>query len=804
MVAVRFAVALLVICSGMILPLRGARADETLQLEVVVNGYSTNKIGEFVTRAGTLLARPQELRDLGFRVPDSVPNATGDLVELTQLVGLHWRLDQPTQTLYVTADNQLLLPALLRAGEAASSNPPVQSGLGATLDYDVTGTSFAGQNSASGLFDFRGFSPWGVVSSGTLAYAGVSPLGPGTYSAVRLDSTYVYSDPDTMRRYHLGDFINGGLSWTRPVRLGGAQINSDFSMRPDLVTFPLPSIGGTVAVPSTVDVLVNGSQLLSREVQPGPFAIPQLPVVTGAGTVSMTVTNALGRQVTTTLPFYASSELLASGLQTYSIELGAVRRNWGLISNDYGNLAGSASYRRGLSSAVTVEGHTEGTPGQLMAGGGMSVNFENLGVINLAAAASTSGGQSGTQFTLGAQRLGRVISVGASATLASHSFRDIAAMNGDPVPRRQINANAGISLGTFGSFGVAYTGVDRDEAPEPISFYAPPGSIFARNVVLPGGVVSTTDNLVSFFPAEHVHVISATYSVQVRNASLYATGFFDVAGGGGNGVLLGLTIPLGGRSSVNAGVGSETGRGYQQMQAQQSPVSIGDWGYQAYASTGNPSHQFADLQYKSSWALLSAGADRIGNQTTAQAQAQGALSVADGGVFASNTINDSFGIVDTNGIGNIRVLDENREVGRTDSAGRLLVPDLRSFDVNHVAINPTDVPLDTTVPFTTRDVRPQEHSGIVIHFPLRTSRGALLRLVNAYGAPLPVGSVATLQSTGMAVPIGYDGDAYVQDLSRHNELQVEQPNGQRCVVTFDYLPATGEIPTIGPLTCSEK
>ncbi len=48
---------------------RRAGADETLLLEVVVNGYSTGKIGEFVMRDGALHARPEELRDLGIRVP---------------------------------------------------------------------------------------------------------------------------------------------------------------------------------------------------------------------------------------------------------------------------------------------------------------------------------------------------------------------------------------------------------------------------------------------------------------------------------------------------------------------------------------------------------------------------------------------------------------------------------------------------------------------------------------------------------------------------------------------------------------
>lgn len=69
---------------------------------------------------------------------------------------------------------------------------------------------------------------------------------------------------------------------------------------------------------------------------------------------------------------------------------------------------------------------------------------------------------------------------------------------------------------------------------------------------------------------------------------------------------------------------------------------------------------------------------------------------------------------------------------------------------------------------------------------------------------LPVGSVATLQKTGVSVPVGYDGEAYVVNLGARNRLLVEQPNGQRCVVAFPYHPVPGTIPTIGPLPCREN
>ncbi len=780
-----------------------ALADQTLLLEVVVNGYATGKIGEFVQRDGELLARPAELRELGFRVSKAPASGESDLVPLSALSGLTFRFDGPTQTLYVTGGDGGLLPELLEVAGAAGSRLRVESGTGAALDYDVIGTSVANRNGGSGLLDLRAFSPWGVASSGLLAYAGANLNSPTPYTAIRLDSAYVYSDADSLRRYRLGDYINGGLGWTRPVRLGGAQLQSDFSMRPDLITFPLPVVSGAAAVPSTVDVLVNGSRLLSRPVQPGAFEIPQLPVVTGAGSISMTVTNALGQQVATTLPFYASSNMLASGLQTYSAEIGAVRRNWSFVSNDYGALAGSATWRRGLSPWLTLEAHGEGTSGLAAAGAGVVVNVDNLGVLN-AAAAGSGIGQPGAQLTLGAQRIGPIVSFGVFASIADRNFRDLAAVNGDPTPRRQLNAFASLSMGRYGSAGIAFAGIDRNLATQPITFFAPGGSLIGQGTPLPGGVVSTANGIAPFLPLQRARLVTANYSAQIGYFSVFATGFQDFAKGGGKGAMLGLTIPLGPRSSAGASVGSGTGGGYSQVQATQSPVLIGDWGYQVFAATGRPDHEFGLLQYKSPWGLLTAGADRVGNQSAAHAEAQGAVSFADGGLFASNTINDAFAVVDTSGVEGIRVSSENREVARTDSAGRVLVPDLRSYDVNRLSIDPTDVPVDATVPFVTREVRPQDRSGVVVRFPVKVSHGALLRLMDEAGRPLPVGSIATLAATRVAVPVGYDGEAYVQDLGPRNTLAVERPDGRRCTVSFGYAPAPGEIPTIGPLTCRES
>ena len=753
-----------------------ASADETLFLEVDINGQSTGKIGEFIVHRGKLMARVEELRDLGLRVPES--RGPHDVIPLSDIPGLTYALDGKNQQVHVTVSESRLVPTQLEPlGRTRNDDRrTIESGTGATMNYDVVDTITGGQTGATGAIDLRGFSPLGVVSSGWLAYAGGDSNGSNKNTAIRLDSSFTYADINTLRRYSLGDFITGGLAWTRPVRLSGAQIRSDFSMRPDLVTFPLPSVTGSAAVPSTVNILADGNVVVSSQTGAGPFQTPQLPVMSGAGTITVSVTNAMGQQVTMTQPFYASSALLSPGLQTFAVQAGLARLNWGIVSNEYGKMAGTAVYRRGLTSKFTVEGAAEGTPGATMAGAGGVFQIGNLGVINFAAAGSAGSAGPGGQLSAGAQRIGRVFSLGASAMFANRNYRDVASMNGDGVARKQLSAFTSLSLRRFGSAGVAYGGFDQDPSPVPIH----------QNAA----------------PAQHNHVVSANYSLQIRHVSIYASEYRNfTSSGGSSGLQVGLTIPFGRRSSASV---SATSDGYGQVQVEKPVTEVGEWGYYAYLSAGAIDHEFAEVQHKSSKGLFTAGIDSTAGQMTMRMESQGALSFVDRSLFASNAIYDSFAVVDTGPMAHVHVLQENRDVGRTNSSGRLLVPDMRSFDVNHITIEPTDIPADATINDPSRVTRPQDRSGVVVKFAVKISHGALLQLVDDAGAPLAVGSTATLRSTGVTVPVGYEGEAYVEDLGPHNVMTVERTDGQHCTVLFDYRAVRGEIPKIGPLRCVGK
>ena len=589
-------------------------AERLLVLELVLNGVATGKIGEFHETDGTLSASAAELAELGFVVPEALARGGGP-VPLAALPGVQIALDRAGQRLLVTAAAAALRPTEIGEAGAAPLVPVSPAGTGAVLNYDILGTEAGHASSAGASFDARLFSPYGVLSAtalGTAAYT----VQPGLR---RLDTTYLYSDPDTLQRWRVGDVVSGGLSWTRPVRLGGGQVASDFSLQPNLVTYPLPVVTSSAAVPSTVDVLVNGIRQFSQPVQPGPFQIRSLPVVTGAGEVAVSVQDQLGRQTLVTLPFYVAPEMLTPGLASYSVEAGLVRQSYGLPGDAYAGGAGAASLRYGLTAWLTAEAHTELAANLQMGGPGVAVRLGTLGVLSLAAAASNSRG-TGTTATaapdkpevgglgsIGFSRRSGGLSLSLAAATATAGFRDIASLNGSPYPRFLVSATIARSFGAFGSLGLGYVRQQGGQGIGPtIGTAIGTGTGLGANVVLPNG------------SAGNVGLVTASYSLQLTDTvGFYANAFKDLPTRN-LGIAVGLTFFLGHGISGAAGGGMDGGRISSTLQASRPAIEPGDLGFSVADQEGFGTSRRAEAEYAATWGRATVGAAQAGGATAGQ------------------------------------------------------------------------------------------------------------------------------------------------------------------------------------------
>ena len=164
-------------------------------------------------------------------------------------------------------------------------------------------------------------------------------------------------------------------------------------------------------------------------------------------------------------------------------------------------------------------------------------------------------------------------------------------------------------------------------------------------------------------------------------------------------------------------------------------------------------------------------------------------------VTPSRRINDSFALVSTGAPG-VDVLHENRKLGKTDSSGHLLVPDLIPYQANRVSIDVENLPVDTRLESTKAVVVPQSRSGVVANFQLERYVAATVILKTPDGQFPAWGRGAACRERQARV--GYDGMTFVEDLQALNHLTV-RGKGVSCRAQFEYGAEPGRHAHAGPV-----
>ncbi|WP_165979565.1 fimbria/pilus outer membrane usher protein [Paraburkholderia guartelaensis] len=736
----------------------GANAPHEVVLEVDVNGQRSSLLARFREQDGRLSASGPDLDAIGLATGRLGIAAAAD-VPLDSIPGLRYTYDAAHQAVDLQIPDAIRKPYTFDS-RALPATPPATSSRGLLVNYDAFAqTPDDGQLAL--YSEERWFDPAGVFSNTGIAY-----LYRHDQRYTRYDTSWSTSSPATPSTTQIGDTISSSLAWTRSVRLAGFQWRSNFALRPDLVTFPVPALGGSAVVPSAVDLYVNSVRQFSGNVPSGPFIVNDVPGITGASEATVITHDALGRTIATSVPLYVDIRLLAPGLSSYSFEAGFLRRNYGLESFDYNRVpALSASARRGLSDTLTVEGHAEATGGLVNAGAGALVRLGMAGVVNGSFSVS-AGRLAGTQVSLGYQLVEPQLSVSAQTIRAFGNYGDLAARDGTPVPSATDQVTLAFPFLRHQTFSVSYVG-----------FRLPEG------------------------PASKIG--SASYTFNFGNlVSLSVSAYRDFGQPNSNGAFVSLNFGFGHDTSVNATVGRQDGQSDYNVNALRPPDYAGGWGWGVQAGgTGAVPYRQAQLQYLGNNGEVTAVAQDVDRHAGASLDVTGAVVVMDGSVQLARRIDDGFALVSTDGVAGIPVLHENRVIGATDSSGHLLVPDLNAYQNNQIGIDGMKLPANARIATTAMDVVPQAQSGVLAHFGVKRYSAASVILHGPDGRVLPPGSRVHDVESGAETIVGYDGLTFIDGLKPENHLVIDSGT-LHCTVQFGYTqPSGGTLPTIGPLTC---
>ena len=674
---------------------------------------------------------------------------------LNSVAGLTFRIDKELQQLQIEVPVDSFQSSLISGAPALL--PPSEAAQTAFLNYDLSFQHSGGSTVGGAFVEMGASGRLGLVENSFTV-----SNNPGGRNLVRLDTFAVHDDPSGLTRLTIGDTITHIATWEQPVRFGGIKWGTDFSLQPGFLSFPTPTFGGQAQLPSSVQLYVNNVLNYQGQVEQGPFTLNRLPVVSGAGDVSVVVKDALGVEHRVVSNYYVSTNLLRQGLSDFSFEAGAERHNYGRVSFDYGPPFLAGSYRYGLTPALTVETRGEASSRTQDIGGGIAAVIGKAGEIGISGSASTTQGfGSGYLYRVFASRISQHWSLSASYEHRSPDYLQL--------------------------------GLDRD-LERPLETLQVSGGFNARQF----GSLSANVSYLRLSDGTHTRVTSATYGRQLGKLGYFsAFALRSDTNGGSPDTTIGasLSIAFGARGTAFAQVDNKNRR----LESQLNVPDNEGWGYRVVASQGQNSQQQAELSYRGRAIDLSGAVERFGGQTDERFLASGSVILAGSSVLTARRLDSSFAIVNVgSGEKGVRIYQENRLIGATNGSGVAVVTNLRPYEANRISVSPNDLRLESVIANDNLVVVPRYLSGVKANFQVTNGEAGTLIVRLPNGNPLEPGIEVAIGTSTFYT--GFDGEVFVDDI-KPGAVMVAKRAAGACSVTLPAVPKDAELPRIGPLTC---
>jgi outer membrane usher protein len=168
-------------------------------------------------------------------------------------------------------------------------------------------------------------------------------------------------------------------------------------------------------------------------------------------------------------------------------------------------------------------------------------------------------------------------------------------------------------------------------------------------------------------------------------------------------------------------------------------------------------------------------------------------------------VQDAFALIKVDGLSGIRGYLNNLEIGKTDSQGRLFVPDLLSYYGNNLGISRKDLPLNYNIDAVNKVVAAPYRGGVLVDFPVkRIQRIVGKAIIESGGKPfVPKHGQLTILVPGSSVdsPLGNNGEFYFENLKNGRfQAQIEFAD-QTCEFTLEVPESVDEVVELGTQRC---
>ncbi|MGF6773937.1 outer membrane usher protein [Paraburkholderia sp. GAS199] len=587
-------------------------------------------------------------------------------------------------------------------------------------------------------------------------------------------ATYVQRDIAALKsQVTLGDGYTTGEVFDS-VQFRGAQIATDDRMLPESLRGYAPVVRGTAESNARVTIRQNGQVLYETSVSPGPFEINDLYATGYGGNLDVTVTEADGRTKTFTVPFAAVSQSLRPGTTRFSVTAGQLRND---SLEEKPNFA-QFTVQRGLTNLVTAYGGAVAANGYLAANGGAALNTKFGAFSADITAAQTQipdqASQRGTSLRIGYSKF--IDPTDTNIAVAAYRYSTAGFLNlADAASVRDLAMRGGDMDSVFRQRNRFQITVNQNLKNHGTVFLSASSQQYWNH----GNDM--------FYQAGYSNSFKyGTYSVTAGRTR-------EANGTMSNQFMVSTTLPLGKSTRaplLSTNLSSSGGNSSLQTNLSGSLGDANQYSYNAYGTygSGNGSHTGntgVSGAWRAPFAEMTASASAGSGSKQVSAGMSGTVVAHPGGVTFSQTVGDTFGIVEAPGAAGGSVTSSPGV--KLNSRGFAVVPYLTPYGVNVVDIDPKGSSTDVEFQSTSEQAVPRLGSVVMIKYKTVNGRAALIHAPQLGGKALPFG-VDVVDNNGRTVGVvAQDSRIFARGLEDQGALFVKWGSAASETCRIDYV-----------------
>jgi len=749
-----------------------ARGDETVILSIILNQEKKGEYYLIMRDDGDFFIKVEDAKAIGFKdIEGSVYDIEGELyVLLSSIRGIEFNLNVMNLYLEITALPFHFSRQVFDLGRRHSESIRYPSDTSAFFNYSLQYTKDSSFDRIE-LFNEIG------IRHGTWLFLTDSNFSKSDSEEdfVRLTTNLTHDRRQKLQRLIIGDFLAPVRNFSPSLNMAGIRFYKAYDIAPDLITHPLLNFSGSAVLPSELEVYLDGRPYYSKKLHPGDFDLINAFPREGRGLMEVIIRDPFGREERLEIPFYLTTALLRRGYHDYSYAMGFLREQFGIESNEYGDFVLSGFQFYGINDYMTTGLNAAMSRGRYNLGPAGSLKLWNAGILSLAMAVSENdAGELGyaefVEYNYETQRF----NMNGNLSAFSRDYAPIIRTASQTAPQFHSSIGFGYDVQTLGTFALRYEIIKNYEE----------GSLRA---------------------------ITARYSrILYHRLRMIAQARIIKGEDDTKEFLISLVYSPARRTTVSMSYSQEEDTNVETVQVDNAvPIGEGYGGRASYTRT----HSETDstnaldgfLQYNARYGTYMGRYQAIGSNSIYQVSAAGGIAYVARSLSFGRPVTDSFALVEVGDLEDVRVYVNNNEIGRTNSKGRLFVPDMASYYNNQVSIDDHDIPMDYTFLDVRQLVSPPGRSGSYIPFEVSKYRAIFgkifiktlgeSQLLKLYQISMDVeGIPLTFQTTS-------DGEFYVENIYA-GEYKASFVYKQKTCLFDIIVPETEEnLIDVGELVC---